>query len=96
MEQEREQLVEEQRKAREEAEENSRFKDHFIAIVSHEMRTPLTSICGWLSLLRSGALPEPTTSTALETVQRGADSLVRLVMTYWTANASAPVKCSWR
>ncbi len=79
LEQERERLLEENRKAREEAEENNRFKDHFISVVSHEMRTPLTSICGWLSLLRSGALQEPAISTGLDTVQRGADSLVRLV-----------------
>ncbi len=31
-----------------------RAKDEFIAMVSHEMQTPLTSVCGSLSLLRHG------------------------------------------
>jgi signal transduction histidine kinase len=74
-----ERLVQEHRKAKEEAEENNRFKDRFISVVSHEMRTPLTSMFGWLSLLRLGALQEPAISTALDTLQRGADSLLRLI-----------------
>jgi signal transduction histidine kinase len=36
-------LAEEQRKAREEAEENSRFKDRLLPLFHIEMRTPLTS-----------------------------------------------------
>jgi PAS domain S-box-containing protein len=61
------------------AEQNNLFKDRFIAVVSHEMRTPLTSIHGWLSVLRSGKLQEPDISNGLDVVQRGADTLVRLV-----------------
>lgn len=33
-----------------------RMKDNFVSVVSHEMRTPLTSICGALGLLATGQL----------------------------------------
>jgi PAS domain S-box-containing protein len=61
------------------AEENNLFKDRFISVVSHEMRTPLTSIRAWLSLLNTEALPEAETRTALDTMQRGTDTLVHLI-----------------
>lgn len=54
-------------------------RERFLSVVSHEMRTPLTHIHGWISLLRSGKLQEPAVSTGLDTVQRGADTLLRLV-----------------
>jgi PAS domain S-box-containing protein len=65
--------------ARRQAEEAERFKDRFISIVSHEMRAPLTSMHGWLSLLRSGSLQKSDVRAGLGTIQRGADTLLRLV-----------------
>ena len=38
--------------AKREAEEANRAKDLFLATLSHEMRTPLNAIVGWLSILR--------------------------------------------
>jgi PAS domain S-box-containing protein len=37
-----------------EAEAQNRAKDNFLAILSHELRTPMTSIIGWIQFLQSG------------------------------------------
>lgn len=47
----REQLLESERTARNEAESMARLKDEFLATLSHELRTPLTTILGWSELL---------------------------------------------
>ena len=41
-----------------EAQEAGRLKDDFLAIVSHEFRTPLNAILGWSSMLLSQSLDE--------------------------------------
>ena len=54
-------------------------KDRFLAILSHDLRTPLAAISGWASLMRE--LPEDRTilSQGLEVVQRNAAALAELV-----------------
>jgi PAS domain S-box-containing protein len=58
--------------AREEAEQANRVKDEFLAVLSHELRSPLNPILGWSTLLQSKKLDEAKTAHALATIQRNA------------------------
>jgi CheY-like chemotaxis protein/nitrogen-specific signal transduction histidine kinase len=51
-EEERAHLLAAERAARSEAEKTGRFKDEFLATVSHELRSPLNAILGWAQLLK--------------------------------------------
>ncbi|TAG95140.1 MAG: diguanylate cyclase [Oscillatoriales cyanobacterium] len=52
--------------------EANRAKDEFLAIASHELRSPLSVILGWVQLARSRKLNEGITSRALEIIERNA------------------------
>jgi signal transduction histidine kinase len=71
-------LVREQR-ARAEAEAANRSKDEFLAVLSHELRGPLSAIAGWVHLLRSGEVPPSGTERALATIERNTRSQTQLV-----------------
>jgi PAS domain S-box-containing protein len=54
-------------------------KDDFLAILSHELRSPLSAILTWARMLRLGRLDDGRTATALETIERSARLQVRLI-----------------
>jgi signal transduction histidine kinase len=58
--------------------EADRLKDEFVALISHDLRTPLTSIMGYVELALDDPLPDDTRSY-LEVVARSSQRLVRLV-----------------
>jgi signal transduction histidine kinase len=68
-----------ERELRRQAEQANRLKDEFLATLSHEMRTPLNAILGWVTLVRSGRLPDDRIDKALETVERNARVQAKLV-----------------
>jgi PAS domain S-box-containing protein len=72
LETEREKLLASEKLARAQAEEANRLKDEFLAVVSHELRSPLNAITGWASLLRTGRLTGDQAQRAVETIQRNA------------------------
>lgn len=78
-EQEREQLLEREQAARVEAETANRIKDEFLAVLSHELRSPLNPILGWVKLLRTRKLDEQKTAQALETIERNASLQTQLI-----------------
>jgi PAS domain S-box-containing protein len=72
VERERLALIAAERFARRDAEEANRTKDEFLAMVAHEVRTPLNAVVGWADLLRSGTLPDDKRARAVEAIFRNA------------------------
>nr|WP_278002813.1 ATP-binding protein [Nodosilinea sp. LEGE 06152] len=75
----RKQLLDSERVAREQAEQANRVKDEFLAVLSHELRSPLNPILGWSQLLRRGQLNEQKTQHALEVIERNAQTQAQLI-----------------
>ncbi|MFN6538740.1 MAG: ATP-binding protein [Nostoc sp. EkiNYC01] len=78
-EQEREQLLKSEQAAREEAEAANRIKDEFLAVLSHEIRSPLNPILGWSQLLQSKKLDDMKTAQALKVIERNAQLQAELI-----------------
>ena len=76
---ERARLYEGEQQARLEAETANRMKDDFLATISHELRSPLNAILGWITLLREGGLSADVTARALQTVERSARMQNRII-----------------
>ncbi|HEY9692306.1 MAG TPA: PAS domain S-box protein [Oculatellaceae cyanobacterium] len=61
------------------AEAANRIKDEFLAVLSHELRSPLNPILGWTKLLRTGRLDTTKTQQALETIERNTKLQAQLI-----------------
>src|SRR5919198_3962586 len=76
--QERERLLVSERRARDEAERQSRLKDDFLATLSHELRTPMNVVLGWLDIIQSGK-PVRESASAIRLIARNAQLQAKLI-----------------
>lgn len=78
-EEERARLLASERAAREQAEAANRSKDEFVAMISHEIRSPLNAILGWAQMLRMGKFDSEETARVIETIERNARAQSQLI-----------------
>jgi PAS domain S-box-containing protein len=66
---------------RDKAEQASRAKDQFVAILSHELRNPLTPIVGWARTLKSRTpiSQDPLLAEGVKAIEKNALTLRRLI-----------------
>ncbi|HEY9659430.1 MAG TPA: hybrid sensor histidine kinase/response regulator, partial [Allocoleopsis sp.] len=61
------------------AERANHLKDQFLAVLSHELRSPLNPILGWAKLLLSREFDETIIRRALETIERNAKLQAQMI-----------------
>ncbi|MBE9112695.1 PAS domain-containing protein [Nodosilinea sp. LEGE 07298] len=79
LEHDRDRLLRQEQSARQAAERANRIKDEFLAVLSHELRSPLNPILGWAKLLQVRQLDEAKTAAALATIERNAKLQAQLI-----------------
>jgi len=77
--QESEQQLAAERRARDEAERTARTSDELIALLSHELRTPLNAIVGWAQILSGENIDPLRLKKGMEVIARNAALQTRMV-----------------
>ena len=67
------------REQAEKLEQANRIKDEFLAVLFHELRSPLNAILGWAKLLRTRKFDQATVNRAMETIERNAKLQTQLI-----------------
>jgi PAS domain S-box-containing protein len=63
----------------EEVRDANRLKDQFLATLSHELRSPLSTILGWSQMLKDGKISGDLARRAVEAIDRSAQAQTRLI-----------------
>ncbi len=79
IEEERLLLLDSERAARLEAERAGRAKDEFLAMLSHELRSPLGVVMGWVRVMRDNEENASTVKQGLEIMERNVRAQARLI-----------------
>jgi CheY-like chemotaxis protein/nitrogen-specific signal transduction histidine kinase len=61
------------------AQEACRARDDLLSVAAHALRTPLTAILGWVTLLRAGELDAATAAHAIAVIERNARRQAELI-----------------
>jgi signal transduction histidine kinase len=72
-------LLVRERQALRDLEAANRARDEFLAMVSHDLRTPLSAILNWAHLLQDERLDEPTRRRGLAAIERSAENQRELI-----------------
>jgi K+-sensing histidine kinase KdpD len=72
-------LYESAQHARDEAEAANKLKDDFLSVVSHDLRTPLTSILGWTTILQKPSIESGLAARAHQAIRDNAERQARLI-----------------
>lgn len=72
-------LLQQQSAARAAAESANRTKDEFLAVLSHELQTPLNAILGCIELMQRGNLEPTVLQHALDVIERNVISETQMV-----------------
>jgi PAS domain S-box-containing protein len=76
---EREELLLKEKATRAEAEAANRSKDEFLAVVSHELRSPLSAILGYNSMLRENPSDTAQLKLFCDIIERNAKTQLQLI-----------------
>jgi len=76
---EREALMRVAEHAQTQAEAANLVKDEFLSILSHELRSPLHAMLGWLAILKKGVASGRNVERAVETIERNVKLQAQLV-----------------
>lgn len=70
IEKEREESLRREKELRAQAESANRAKDEFLAVLSHELRSPLNAMSGWARMLQAGTLDAEKAKKAIDVIDR--------------------------
>jgi len=72
-------LLERERRIREQFERSARAKERFLAVLAHDLRGPLNAVLGWTQFLQREVLGEKARARAYDTIERSARSQLALI-----------------
>ena len=68
-----------EQEARSAAEAANQLKDEFLAVLSHELRSPLNTALGWIRLIEAGHLRPEDAQRGVDAIRRSLDHQLRLI-----------------